>query len=91
MQNIPEYKLPLCFFYVHDANKQSISPITVDKLKNAKRVKISESINQTADVSTSQQKKKISVSSSQCHPNLFRDLVTDVVLLIKVIFKGTLE
>lgn len=91
MLNIPNHKLPNSYFDILELNKQFVSPAKIDKIKNPrKRLKSTTDINQTTEVSTAlsqrPNKKIIHKTNISAHPVVFREMDTDVVLLIKVGF-----
>lgn len=91
MINIPEHKLPISYFDVIDVNNQFVSPTRNEKTKNPKKILKSTDVNQTADISTasSQRPKKKSISkTSSNHAIEYREMDTDVILLVKVSSKS---
>lgn len=87
MSYIPEHKLPMSYFDVPDVNKQYVSPTRTEKTKNPKKKAKSADVNQTADISTalSQRPKKRNISKlNSNHTVAFREMDTDIVLLVKV-------
>lgn len=91
MTNIPEHKLPISYFDVTDVNKQFISPTRNEKTKNPKKILKSTDVNQTADISTAlsqRPKKKHNSKTSSNQVIDFREMDTDVILLVKVSSKS---
>lgn len=88
MSNIPEHKLPMSYFDVADVNKQFVSPTRMnEKLKHPKKMLKSTHVTQTADISTAlsqRPKKKNILKTNSSYSVTFREIDTDVILLIKV-------
>lgn len=90
MLNIPDHKLPISYFDLSESHKQFTSPPKFAKTKNPKkRLKSTADASETANVSTalSQQSKKKITMKINCGPQsmVFREMDTEVALLIKVI------
>lgn len=85
MIKIPDHKLPMSYF---DAFDSKISPVKTEKIKNPrKKFKSSADVNQTADTSKtlSQPKKKSPTTShNSLHTVIFREIDTDILVLLKV-------
>lgn len=90
MIKIPDHKLPMNYFDVVDNKKQFISPVKIIKNSNPKKkMKSSSQVHQSMDIScaSSQKPKKKQTTSSTSnsgHSLLFRQIDTDVLLLLKV-------
>lgn len=86
--NVPDHKFPTSYFHFPEITKQFTSPKNIEKTKNSrKRIKSTATTSQTANVSTAISqglKKNVPKTSNSVHLVVFREMDTDVVLLLKV-------
>lgn len=91
--NIPDHKFPMSYFDVPELGKPFVSPAKTETKNASKKFKSTLAVDQTINNSTIRPKKKtLSKSSNSVDTAVFREIDTDLVVLIRVSsFKNILK